>query len=141
MVLRKPCPHGNPTTSGCKRCKVENVSRSINRTKENDPLKYRFISIMYNMRRRKGAPVKVKDLVELWHQQQGLCHYCDTPMSYTGGARHATTVSVDRINSNLPYVKENIVLACWACNAGKGTFSADEYVQHCKLVANKFPDA
>jgi hypothetical protein len=56
-------------------------------------------------------------------------------MTYTGGKRQAATLSVDRIDSNLPYTHSNIVLACWACNSGKGSMTAKEYIQHCKAVA------
>ena len=96
------------------------------------------------MRRRKHVTVRIADLEALWHQQDGKCYYCGGPMNFTGGKRTARTVSVDRIDSSAGYDLDNIVLACTACNIGKGEMTTQEFIAHCAAVVehqNKEPVA
>jgi len=53
-----------------------------------------------------------------YKQQDGLCYYTGKEMTFiTGKGKHINTnISVDRIDSNKPYIAENCVLCCLAMN-------------------------
>lgn len=55
------------------------------------------------------------------------CYYCGTE-EHNG---------IDRLNSNLGYIKENVVPCCSTCNYGKNTLSPEEFLEHVFLI-NKF---
>jgi len=58
---------------------------------------------------------------------QKSCSYCGTEIS---------TIGLDRINNNRGYYKDNVTPCCTKCNIAKGNRTPDEYVSHCKSVAN-----
>ena len=53
------------------------------------------------------------------------CFYCGDNSKYSG---------IDRINSEMGYVSDNIVPCCAMCNFGKNAFSVEQYIQHCVKV-------
>lgn len=69
------------------------------------------------------------------------CAYCGRPPSNLMRAvvDHAFDFmynGVDRIDSSLPYVIENVQAACWPCNRMKGNMSHDEFLTHVELIQN-----
>jgi hypothetical protein len=62
------------------------------------------------------------------------CHYCNSPIQWvehTGKGQHK--YNLDRKDSNLGYIKTNLVVCCWRCNQMKGSqFSYEEF----KAVVN-----
>lgn len=56
------------------------------------------------------------------------CPCCDSTMSFkpVGGGLQNDTPSVDRINNNLGYVSNNIVIICFRCNSIKKDATAAE---------------
>jgi hypothetical protein len=101
---------------------------------QSNPIKMRFQSIMIGLRRRRHCDVHINVLLDLWEKQNARCAYCGKEMTYERGGRQPASVSVDRIDPSVHYTETNIVLACWACNAGKGDMTAEKYIQHCQQV-------
>ena len=105
-----------------------------------------FKSLMRNIKNRcKNKKIEyyitVEDLKELWDKQDGKCFYSgikmNLPLTSSGfsGKRLMENCSVDRIDSNKLYRKDNIVLCCYGTNIGKGIWSKEEYINFCKLVS------
>ena len=46
-------------------------------------------------------------------------------------------ISLDRLDSSLGYIKNNIVACCTACNVMKGTLSASDYIFQCKKITKR----
>lgn len=61
------------------------------------------------------------------------CYYCKHQ-------KHDEVNGIDRINSNIGYVMNNIVPCCNVCNYAKGSQTIKEFIQHCKKVASNFED-
>ena len=75
-------------------------------------------------------------LQEKWDEQNGLCALSGTPMTYISGQGLVdTNVSIDRIDSNKPYEKDNIQLICHRLNTMKSNLSDVLFVDWCKKVA------
>jgi len=69
------------------------------------------------------------DFIEkLWKTQEGLCYYTKVPMKLTARQKTPYQVSIDRIDSNLGYTKENAVLCCQAVNYMKNDYSLEDFI-------------
>jgi len=85
--------------------------------------------------------ITIEDLKDLWDKQDGRCFYSgikmNLPKNSNGfkGKPLMENCSVDRIDSNKPYQRDNIVLCCYGANIGKGIWNKEEYIYFCKLVS------
>jgi hypothetical protein len=71
-------------------------------------------------------------LINLWHNQKGLCAVSGLPMETESGIRNKIgvnpfVVSVDRINSSIGYTKTNTQLVCFAVNQMKSNFTENQF--------------
>lgn len=55
-----------------------------------------------------------------------FCFYCGE----NGGG-------IDRVDSNKGYVSTNVVSCCWRCNDMKGTTPQQDFINKCKLIAER----
>ena len=67
------------------------------------------------------------DLLELWGSQDGRCAISNYPMKYNFNSLFS--VSVDRIDSSLGYIKQNIQLVCQGINFAKNHYSNEEMIE------------
>jgi hypothetical protein len=65
------------------------------------------------------------DIEQQWNKQKGLCYFSKHPMTFELG--EFNKVSVDRLDSTVGYIKENIVLCCESINAMKSIYSINEF--------------
>lgn len=111
-----------------------------------------FVWFMKNVRKgmkRKGMSLDLidfdkKDLKELWDTQGGICALSGLHMildTATGGAtkrmpKNPYKASLDRIDSNKPYTKDNIQFVCMAMNFMKNEFGNDEIIDFINNTRN-----
>lgn len=76
-------------------------------------------------RRNLAVTITFDDFQVLWDKR---CHYC---------GRERKTHGLDRIDSTIGYIFENIVPCCEQCNWAKGTLSSQDFILLCKLVSSK----
>jgi len=75
-------------------------------------------------------------LFELWDNQSGLCAYSGLPLSIE--TNHPHTVSLDRIDSNIGYLRGNLQLVSWSVNKMKQDLSEELFLDLCsKITTNK----
>ncbi len=66
------------------------------------------------------------------------CVYCGVPEKRLGWYKNQKRLSIDRKDSSLLYKKDNLVLACLACNRVKSdVFSFDEMKKLAELFIKK----
>lgn len=70
------------------------------------------------------------DLFVMGQKQGWKCAYTGIPFEFTAGGTYVNrsnpnVVSIDRIDSNLPYTKDNIELVTWRMNHMKGMHDQD----------------
>lgn len=74
----------------------------------------------------------IQDIKNQMAKQQGLCYYTKIPIQYEYGFDNS--FSIDRVNSELGYTIDNIVLTIKDINVMKAWFPVSRFVELCKLV-------
>jgi hypothetical protein len=67
------------------------------------------------------------------------CAYCgiSCKFGYEKESAHPDTLSFDKMDPDIGYIKENIVVCCWFCNRMKNQTSYEEWVQFIKFIKDK----
>lgn len=73
-------------------------------------------------------------LFDLWTNQNGLCIYSGLPLSVE--VNHPHTVSLDRIDSKIGYVRGNLQLVSASVNRMKQEFSEEFFLDLCGKITN-----
>ena len=96
-------------------------------------LKQRFWTCKKNARNKNiEIDITLKYLIELYEKQQGKCHYTGLNMEGVIGSKNS--ISVDRIDSNKGYTKDNVCLAMIKINIAKNDLDTKEFLEMCYQV-------
>lgn len=76
----------------------------------------------------------VEDFLKLYIKQNGNCFYSGLPMSINIDDNRI--MSIDRINSDLGYTKDNCVLTIRVVNIMKNNLSFSEFIKMCQIISN-----
>lgn len=126
--------------SRCKECKRNAYLRRKEKnrgSKDLNRLLYERFHGLKDRARKKDIQcnIDLQYLHELWNTQKGLCALSGIPMTYYfDSGRVPTNVSVDRINSNLGYIKGNLQLVCMAVNQMKSDLTIEQLKYFCKSI-------
>jgi len=135
----------NVYLSWCKTCgKARAVKSRQELRSSNDPKQllmkrfYDFLSVSPR-HKKKGIPLEftltINDLKNQYEKQGGKCYYTGVEMKIKrleDPSRSLFSISLDRINSDIGYLPENIVFCCWGVNALKGTSTPEIMYQALK---------
>lgn len=142
----KPCAKASSYDYYLKNCVQikQRVSKYSKRyvpkyTREIDS-RLRNLCVKAKGRANKEFNITETDLQNLWSKQDGKCAYSKLPMS--AASNQLNTVSLDRIDSDIGYVVNNIQLVCTAVNKMKQEFTQDVFLTLCNLITqnNTAPD-
>lgn len=101
--------------------------------------KYRQSRVEYRAKVKHYPEVKLKQLLRVSHVDRTALDYdwcwkrlCDnnfrceiTGKKFTWGSKEPTSLSIDRIDTNKGYTKDNIRFVCWWVNAAMGTWGLE----------------
>lgn len=91
-----------------------------------------YKKLVVRANRRNQCHLSYKELLEIVDKQSNLCYYCGNNLKYLQEGEDSK-MTVDRMNNDLGYTKENIVAACYRCNRLKSDyFTADEFKEIAK---------
>lgn len=65
---------------------------------------------------------------ELYERQNGRCYWLNIPLKLVDEPRSPATPSLDRIDNNKGYTRDNVVLACLFANMGRSVLSAERFL-------------
>jgi hypothetical protein len=90
--------------------------------------------------RDKLGDLTLEDIKETWNNQNGICPYTGIKLTLPTYSRNKKNVfqelaSLDRIDSNKPYEKGNIVFVCASINLMKNSMTEEETIAFCKKIA------
>jgi hypothetical protein len=89
-------------------------------------------------RRNKLGDLTLDDLLEQWNKQNGKCPYTGIPLKLPVFRKRLPLfemASLDRIDSNKPYEKSNVVFVSAPINYMKNIMTEEETVVYCKKIA------
>jgi hypothetical protein len=69
-------------------------------------------------------------------KQEYRCYYTGRELNLETTADRLDSLSIDRLDSSLPYQKGNVVLTTWRINRAKSDLSYDEFIAVCRLILN-----
>lgn len=79
-------------------------------------------------------------LYELYLKQNGKCYYTDIDIVHNLGCHQYNSISVDRLDPNKGYTKDNVVLASFSINSFKGMINVSEYKDFLNIIIPKLID-
>jgi hypothetical protein len=138
---------GRKNYCSLKCCGTDNHSHLNNYVKEN--VKYilpftkgrrdQFTGLREHFRRVKKRHheynIDLNDLLEQWNNQNGICVYSGVKLVHPNeNGNNINTASLDRIDSNLGYVKGNIQFISMSCNYAKNNMTHDEMLEFIELI-------
>ncbi len=86
------------------------------------------------LRKKHEFNITPEDLYELWEKQNGLCAYSKKLLNIE--TNHLQRASLDRIDSKIGYVKDNIQLVTYAVNKMKQEFSEGDFLELCFSITD-----
>ena len=129
----------------CKKCHVQKQikkyhslspeEKRLKKAKQNEWVKNNYLHYRVTGSRARakecGIPfnITVDDVQEVWEKQGGKCYYTDQPMILGPSPRRWQCVSIDRVDSNRGYEKDNIVLCRGIVNLVKNELSVSELLE------------
>lgn len=122
----------------------EYTKTSVNK----NPLKNRLSKCLAAARKRsKEKQQKIslvfEDLLEMWEKQNGLCYYTGLKLeAYAYGVKRQkiNSISIDRIDSDKGYTKDNCVLCTFYANVAKADLDKEHmlYIMEQTLIYNGY---
>lgn len=121
----------------CKPCTCKKAKRKVESFDKK--LGLLFTSAKYRSRIiGRNFTISFEDLKLQFQNQKGLCYYTGVPMEISTNRRLGTSISIDRKDSALGYVKGNIVFCCWRVNTMKSSDSHEEFVERCRQIVTYY---
>lgn len=126
--------------SWCKPCKLRKEKAAWSRNS------ITFVRRIYQLTKKRLKKdtkhellITCSEFLDIWKEQHdkfGLrCPYSNLKMTHLlGNARRMYNISVDRIDSNKPYIDGNIVFCCAIVNRMKQELSVKDFYSICKSV-------
>ena len=103
-----------------------------------------FRETLHRVQRRfKEVDITLEDLKELWEEQEGKCAYTKLPLILPTGTYRPDIryqASLDRIDSNMGYIKGNIQFVAAPINYMKSTMSDKVFKDYLKEIVSVFAE-
>jgi hypothetical protein len=120
--------------------KCKNCKRKAKVTETDGNLAYALRALLWRCGSRakkvhKRDGLTPEDLYEVYAKQSGRCALTGFELTYVRGkGRVQTNVSLDRVDNELGYTKENIQLTCIKANEMKGDADDEALLTFCRAI-------
>jgi hypothetical protein len=84
-----------------------------------------------------GNTLTIDDVNKMFDDQNGLCYWFGIPLIPSDKKKHPQQPSLDRIDGNKGYTKENVVLSCYSANIGRNENDLDTWLEFIKLLKTR----
>jgi len=98
-------------------------------------LRGRLNLCLQKARKRNTCSIDLEWLLSQWEKQAGRCYYTGWLMQLSGVT--ALRPTIERLNSDVGYTSENVVLACRQANWAKNDYTLVEFLEMCQAVTLK----
>jgi hypothetical protein len=76
----------------------------------------------------------VQDINEMFDKQDGLCYWFKIPLIPSNRKKHPQQPSLDRLDPNKGYTKDNVVLCCYSANIGRNENDLETWEKFLSLL-------
>ncbi len=78
--------------------------------------------------------ITVNDINEMFENQKGLCYWFKIPLIPSNKSKHPQQPSLDRLDRNKGYTKDNVVLCCYSANIGRNENDLETWIEFLKIL-------
>jgi hypothetical protein len=78
----------------------------------------------------------INDINEMMSNQKGLCYWFNIPLVPSSKPKHPQQPSLDRLDRNKGYTKDNVVLCCYSANMGRNENDLETWEKFLSLFMN-----
>jgi hypothetical protein len=79
----------------------------------------------------------VDDINDLFEKQNGLCYWFKIPLIPSNKHKHPQQPSLDRLDRNKGYIKDNVVLTCYSANIGRNENDVETWKNFISTLFNE----
>ena len=118
----------------------ENRASYYKNKKQISPLSFIYRNTLQSLKSRKKKDKNIEFditreyLNDLWEKQDGKCYYTGIDMVIVKEGKHPQHPSLDRIDSEKGYTKDNVVLCCQSINFAKHSYKIEDFLSFLKLI-------
>ena len=153
----KSCPCQQTDQFKCSACQIiknnehrigtTNVCKKCMRTRHDNNLELTLRKLFYSIKTRckkqqhKSGDLDYSFLIEQYHRQEGKCFISGITMSI--GSHMNWQISVERLDNNVGYTKDNVVLICLEFQSGYRQWTREIWDEVCALskgVKDAYPE-
>lgn len=117
--------------------------RAAKRYHEKTPRMNIHMALRHAVKRRETiSPITTDEVMDIWRRQDNKCAISGVAMTWGKGRIMPTSVSIDRLDPDRGYEKDNVRLVCYQVNTFRGRWSDEQMLSMAKaIVANMEPRA
>ena len=79
----------------------------------------------------------VQDIKDIFKKQEGKCYWFNIPLIPSNSKKHPQQPSLDRLDRDKGYSKDNVVLACYSANIGRNENDVETWKNFLSLLFNE----